>query len=242
VALCRSESLEETGEESGQESPEVGEEFADVVSAAAQDGEESGPPLRGGEEAGPVFLEPGPVDQCRQPDQFVARVDHVDQAWTRRVGVSGQAGAYLMAARIAGFAAEANQTLQFQNAQLGRLLNRINALGVAQGRLLRSSRNQWLRPCSGLQELPRFGASQLRSYPRWPANRWRPYYMLSNRMQSMFDCTGHRTYSTASHHQHATQRGLDAPVTKEAQPHYRIYRYWATSNVQKSALDNARTM
>jgi hypothetical protein len=26
------------------------------------------PPLRGGEEAGPVFLEPGPVDQRRQPD------------------------------------------------------------------------------------------------------------------------------------------------------------------------------
>jgi hypothetical protein len=54
---------------------------------------QSGPPLRGGEEAGPVLFEPGPVDQRRQPDQFVPRVDHVEQAWTRRVGVFGRAGA-----------------------------------------------------------------------------------------------------------------------------------------------------
>ena len=40
MALCRSENLEQAGEESGQESPEVGEEFADVVAAAAEDGEE----------------------------------------------------------------------------------------------------------------------------------------------------------------------------------------------------------
>ena len=40
MALCRSESLEETGEESGQESPEVGEGLADVVPAAAEDGED----------------------------------------------------------------------------------------------------------------------------------------------------------------------------------------------------------
>ena len=33
-------SLDETGEESGQESPKVGEDLADVVSAAAEDGEE----------------------------------------------------------------------------------------------------------------------------------------------------------------------------------------------------------
>ena len=117
--------LEQAGEESGQKRPEMGQDFADVVSAAAQDGEdrvterareaaagageavgvlqthqacdqarrESGPPLRGGEETGPVFFEPGPVDQRRQPDQFVARVDHVEQAWARRVGVFGRAGA-----------------------------------------------------------------------------------------------------------------------------------------------------
>ena len=42
-----------------------------------------------------------------------------------------------MAARIAGFAPHSNQTLQFQNAQLGRLPNRINGLGVVQGRLIR---------------------------------------------------------------------------------------------------------
>jgi hypothetical protein len=40
-----------------------------------------------------------------------------------------------MSARIAGFAPHSNQTLQFQNAQLGRLPNQINALGVVQGRL-----------------------------------------------------------------------------------------------------------
>ena len=40
MALCRSESLEETGEESGQESPEVGEGLADVVPATAEDGED----------------------------------------------------------------------------------------------------------------------------------------------------------------------------------------------------------
>ena len=40
-----------------------------------------------------------------------------------------------MAARIAGFAAEANQTLQFRSVQFGGLLNQVNALGVVQGRL-----------------------------------------------------------------------------------------------------------
>jgi hypothetical protein len=41
-----------------------------------------------------------------------------------------------MAARIAGVAAEANQTLQFHSGQLGGLLNQINASGVVQGRLI----------------------------------------------------------------------------------------------------------
>jgi hypothetical protein len=41
-----------------------------------------------------------------------------------------------MAARLAGFAAEANQTLQFHSVQFGGLLNQINALGVVQGRLI----------------------------------------------------------------------------------------------------------
>ena len=40
MALCRSENLEQAGKESGQERPEVGEGLADVVSAAAEDGEE----------------------------------------------------------------------------------------------------------------------------------------------------------------------------------------------------------
>ncbi|UZO96369.1 hypothetical protein RMHFA_05686 [Roseomonas mucosa] len=38
------------------------------------------PALTGGKEAGPFPLEPGPVDQRRQPDQFVSPVDHADQA------------------------------------------------------------------------------------------------------------------------------------------------------------------
>src|SRR5689334_25240698 len=56
-----------------------------------------------------------------------------------RVGSAcpGERGRCLMAARIAGFAPHSNQTLQFQNAQLGRLPNRINGLGVVQGRLNR---------------------------------------------------------------------------------------------------------
>ncbi len=40
-----------------------------------------------------------------------------------------------MVARIAGFAAEANQTVQFHSVQFGGLLNQINALGVVQDRL-----------------------------------------------------------------------------------------------------------
>ena len=40
MALCRGAGLEETGKESGQESPEAGEGLADVVPAAAEDGED----------------------------------------------------------------------------------------------------------------------------------------------------------------------------------------------------------
>ncbi len=47
-----------------------------------------------------------------------------------------------MVARIAGFAAEANQTVQFHSVQFGGLLNQINALGVVQDRLI-------THPCFG---------------------------------------------------------------------------------------------
>jgi hypothetical protein len=40
-----------------------------------------------------------------------------------------------MVARIAGFAAEANQTAQLHSVQFGGLLNQINALDVVQDRL-----------------------------------------------------------------------------------------------------------
>jgi hypothetical protein len=40
-----------------------------------------------------------------------------------------------MAARIAGFAAKANQTVRFHSVQFGGLPNQINALGVVQDRL-----------------------------------------------------------------------------------------------------------
>ena len=40
-----------------------------------------------------------------------------------------------MAARIAGFAAKANQAVRFHSVQFGGLLNQTNALGVVQGRL-----------------------------------------------------------------------------------------------------------
>jgi hypothetical protein len=41
-----------------------------------------------------------------------------------------------MVARIAGFVPNSNQTLQFQNAQLGRFSAQINGLDVVQGRLI----------------------------------------------------------------------------------------------------------
>jgi len=47
-----------------------------------------------------------------------------------------------MVARIAGFAAEANQTVRFHNAQFGGLLDQINALGVVQDRLTIGLRDQ----------------------------------------------------------------------------------------------------
>jgi hypothetical protein len=66
-----------------------------IHQACDQARRQSGPPLRGGEEARPFTLEPGPVDQRRQPDQLVPPIDHVDQAWTHQLGVFGRVGTVL---------------------------------------------------------------------------------------------------------------------------------------------------
>ena len=116
MALCRSESLEETGEESGQESPEVGEGLADVVPAAAEDGEDGVAEKALKAAAGEAALAASRTSSCRMSIMSTRR---------GRVGsaCAGERGRCLMAARIAGFAAEANQTLQFRSVQFGGLLN-----------------------------------------------------------------------------------------------------------------------
>jgi hypothetical protein len=53
------------------------------------------PPLTSGEEAGPFPLEPGPVDQRRQPDQLVPPIDHVEQSRTQQVVLLSRAGTVL---------------------------------------------------------------------------------------------------------------------------------------------------
>jgi hypothetical protein len=63
----------------------------------------------------------------------------------RRVRASGRC---LMAARIAGVAAKANQALQFHSVQFGGLPNRINGLGVVQGRLLNVIHKRFSKPSS----------------------------------------------------------------------------------------------
>jgi hypothetical protein len=55
------------------------------------------PPLTSGEEAGPLPLEPVPVDQCRQPDQLVPPIDHVDQPRPQQVRLLSRAGTMLHA-------------------------------------------------------------------------------------------------------------------------------------------------
>jgi hypothetical protein len=62
-----------------------------IHQACDQARRQSGPPLRGGEEARPVFFEPGPVDQRRQPDQLVPPIDHVEQARPPQVILFGWA-------------------------------------------------------------------------------------------------------------------------------------------------------
>ena len=58
------------------------------------------PSLSGGEEAGPFPLEPGPVDQRRQPHQFVPPIDHVDQPRPQQIGLFRRARAVLHAHKI----------------------------------------------------------------------------------------------------------------------------------------------
>jgi hypothetical protein len=55
----------------------------------------SGPPLVRGEEAGPFPLEPGPVDQHRQPDRFMPPIDHVGQPRAQQIGLFRWAWAVL---------------------------------------------------------------------------------------------------------------------------------------------------
>ena len=55
------------------------------------------PPLARRKEAGPFALEPRPVDQGGEPDQFVPPVDHVEQARAQQVGLFGRAWAVLHA-------------------------------------------------------------------------------------------------------------------------------------------------
>ncbi len=66
-----------------------------------------------------------------------------------------------MVARIAGFAAEANQTVQFHSVQFGGLLNQINALGVVQDRLQRPRIAEIVLPLFAENIRPIFEAAEL---------------------------------------------------------------------------------